>query len=441
MSPLTPTLLDTQTPPIPAGSFPDLPNFAGKVQEALDLVNPSDMEVVVQKKQEIEQQKAHITAQLEELKLSQKDYNFSDYENRLLLSDAEIENILENEIFRKDGEMTEVGKCFYEYLEMVTTDLSKSMKVKMKRKLMRELGLEDRVYEIGGISKCEILPKKIKFENNKQCFHAIQKAGRSWCRSLNIIFIAYWYVVSDFLSLVKKAWDSWIRNLDLWGYDLSKVLNTQDFLTLVKKAWDSWIRSLNLWMKNLTHKEFSNALNTQDFLTLVKKAWDSWIRSLNLWINNLSSALNTQGCFELVKQAGLSGIIRLNISHNKLSEKLNPQDFLTLVKEAGESWIRSLDLSCNISLFSHKFRFEFHCLLSLIKNAWESGIKNLNLWGYYLHDLLNPQDFLTLIKNAWESGIRSLDLRGNNLSAILWSRSDIQKILNITKQYNLKLDY
>jgi hypothetical protein len=146
MSPLTPTVLETQAPLITPGSFPGLPKFATKVQEAINLVNPSDMEGVLQKKQEIEQQKSHLTNLLEELKESQKDYDF-DYEDRLLLSDSEIENILENEIFRKDGIMTELGKSFYEYLEILTEGKSEELKGKMKRKLMKEFGLEDRVLE------------------------------------------------------------------------------------------------------------------------------------------------------------------------------------------------------------------------------------------------------------------------------------------------------
>ncbi len=149
MSPLTPTLPQTQTL-IPAGPFAHLPNFATKVQEALDLVNPSDKEVVNQKKQEIEQQKAHLTSLIEDLKFSQKEYDFFDYEERLLLSDAEIENILENEIFRKDGELTELGKSFYEYLEILTEGKSKELKGKMKRKLVKELKLENRIYESSG---------------------------------------------------------------------------------------------------------------------------------------------------------------------------------------------------------------------------------------------------------------------------------------------------
>jgi hypothetical protein len=147
MPPLTPTLSETQAPLITPGSFPGLPKFATKVQEALDLVNPSDMKLVVQKKQEIEQQKAHLTTLLEDLKFSQKDYDFSNYEERLLLSDLEIENILEMEIFRKDGELTELGMSFYEYLKVLTEGKSDELKRKMKTKLVKEFELEDRVYE------------------------------------------------------------------------------------------------------------------------------------------------------------------------------------------------------------------------------------------------------------------------------------------------------
>ena len=110
MSPLTPTLTEenSKTPIIPGGSFGVVPHFATKVQEALDLVNPEDKDMVIERQMEFTRRKAEVTAHIESLKESQKDYDFSDYGDRLLLSDTEIEDILEEKIFRKDGKITKL---------------------------------------------------------------------------------------------------------------------------------------------------------------------------------------------------------------------------------------------------------------------------------------------------------------------------------------------
>jgi hypothetical protein len=208
MSPLTHTLTNTQTPLILTGSFAAIPEFVAKVHEVLDLVNPADMEVIVQQKHYIAQHKAQLTTLLQELKLSQKDYDFSDYEERLLLTDSEIENILENNIFRKDGALNELGKSFYGHLKLITEGKSEEIKGKMKKKLMREFALEDRVHE----TTQSILPENtsrqgIEFHNKIQFFQDIQKAGYSAICSLDLSYnsLSKKLDAPDFLELVKES--------------------------------------------------------------------------------------------------------------------------------------------------------------------------------------------------------------------------------------------
>ncbi len=403
MSTLTPTLPEIQTPLIPAGSFATQPLIA-EVATQIHRILPDDKQKeITDGIEQREQQKAHLTTLLEDLKLSEKYYDFSDYEDRLLLSDSEIENILETEIFRKNGEMTELGKSFYEYQEMVTKNLSEEMKVKMKRKLVKEFKLDDRVYESSGnISWWISLWETVSFINKKQFFQDIKKAGLSWIRSLDLSDNSLYLELNarDFFHLVKLAGLSWIRSINLWHNDLSENLDAQDFFHLVKEAGLSWIRSLNF-----STNEIDTRLDAQDFFHLVKEAGLSWIRSLNLWLNNIFTRLDAQDFFHLVKEAGLSWIRSLHLGFNGLSEKLDAQDFFHLVKEAGLSWIRSL-----------------------------------NLFKNELSDKLESPDFFELVKEAGFFGIKSLDLWGNDLSDKL-SDSQKQELDNIAEQYNMKLDY
>ncbi len=351
MPPLTPTFPETQTPLIPTGTFPELPNFATKVQEALNLVDPSDMEVVLQKKQEIEQQKAHLTTLLEDLKISQKDYDFSDYEERLLLSDSEIENILENEIFRKDGVVTELGKSFYEYLEVLTVGKSEELKGKMKKKLVKELKLEDRVYErIEWVSRGAWRSERILFENKEQFFRDIKQVGSSGIKILN-----------------------------LWYNYLSERLDAPESIELVKTAGFSGIRSLDLWNNSLSGK-----LEAQDFITLVQKAGTSGIKSLNLADNYLSGKLEAQDFITLVQKAGTSGIKSLNLATNYLYKNFEATNFILLIQQAWLSGLRSLDLSRN----GLNLKFDYLALPQLIEIVGLSGIKKLDLWtDWNIHPL------------------------------------------------------
>ncbi len=467
MSPLTPTLPETQTPIIPTGSFPALPDFATKVQEALDLIDPSDMELVIQKKQEIEQQKAHLTALLEELKESQKDYDFSDYEERLLLSDAEIENILENEIFRKDGELTELGKSFYEYLENVTKGKNEELKGKMERKLVKELRLDDRVYEanIWFLEGTE-WELKIGFKNKKEFFEQTQEVGRSGITSLQIIYtgLSEKLEASDFIRLVQEVWGYGIKHLDLWiSWDHSEKFEASDFIELTKQAGLSGIKHLDPWSYN-----HSENLEAPDFIELVQEAGRSGIKILELWFHRLSKKLEASDFIELTKQAGLSGIKSLDLLNNGLSEKLEASDLIELVQEAGRAGIIHLGLWGN-ELFK---KLEVTDFIELTKQAGLSGINSLDLRNNDLFRKLEAQDFITLVWEAGRSGIKSLDLWANirsnepkasdvfielvqeagwsgikNLSlacnylAQKLSASQKNEMDNIAKKYNMKLDY
>ncbi|MDD2916737.1 MAG: hypothetical protein PHH70_02740 [Candidatus Gracilibacteria bacterium] len=239
MSPLTFTLTETPQALISTGSFAELPDFATKIHELVDLFNPAEKEKISQEQSEIQQQKAHLTALLEKLKLSQKGYNFwrSDYEEQLLLSDKEIDTILETEIFRKDGVITDLGKSFCGYLEMVTDGKSEEMKGKMKRKLMRELRLEDRVYQSGN---SRVYPDKYTGIPSKRI-----KCNRKDKENTH---------KEKFFQKIKQAIDSGIRSLDLSENRLSEKLDTQNVLSLVKQAGESGIRSLELRWCNYNYQ-------------------------------------------------------------------------------------------------------------------------------------------------------------------------------------------
>ncbi|MDD2916736.1 MAG: hypothetical protein PHH70_02735 [Candidatus Gracilibacteria bacterium] len=329
MSSLTPTLTKTpQIPLIPTRSFAKLPDFATKVQEALDLVDPADMEVVVQKKQEIEQQKAHFTTLIEELKESQKDYDFSDYEERLLFSDSEIENILETQIFRKYEIMTELGKVFYGYLEVLTEGKSEELKMKMKKKLVKEFGLEDRVYK-GGESVMGVKQeaKRITFESKEKSFQDIQAIGLLGIK--NLVFRCYNEPpydpsVSEFKMLVQVAGIAGIRNLNLSFNRLFKIFKSQEMLLLVKQAGESGIKSLNLSSNGLFLR-----LESQDLFSLVKQAGESGIKSLDLSYNNLF-IFESQNVLLFVQQIRESGIRSLNLWGHNLLSRLDAQEKLEI---------------------------------------------------------------------------------------------------------------
>ncbi|MDD2916742.1 MAG: hypothetical protein PHH70_02765 [Candidatus Gracilibacteria bacterium] len=401
MSPLTPTLPKTQTL-IPTGSFAELPDFATKVQEALSLVNLTDMEVVVQKKQEIEQQKDHLTTLLEELKESQKDYDFSDYEERLLLSDAEIETILELELFRKDGVLTELGKSFYKYLELLTEGKSEELKGKMKRKLVKELKLEDRVYEsskcISGLKESGIRPE---FNNKEQFFQEIKAAGASGK-----------------------------RNLNLQEFDLSEKFDATDFLELVQTTGASGIKMLNI-----SRNSISTKLNVPDILILAQKAGKTGIRSLSIEGNDFHEKLDVPDFLELVQKAGESGIRNLDLGYNHLFKKLDATDFLELVQKAGESGVKSLNLSDNMLLS----KFNTLDFLELVQKAGESGIRNLGLLNSRLLLKFNFSDLFEMIQRAGKSGIRSLNILEHMQYVQLINSFEKQKLKNMAKQYNMKL--
>ncbi len=347
MSPFTPTLPETQTPLITPGSFATKPLIA-EVATQMHRILPDDKQKeITDGISQREQQKAHLTTLLEDLKLSQKDYDFSNYHARLLLSDVEIENILETEIFRKDGELTELGKSFYEYLGVLTEGKSEEIKGKMKRKLIGELWLEikDRVYE----SDTWVLiwsgwTKRIDFKNKEQFFQDIKKSWLSGTKSLNLwsnnLFEKL--EVSDLIELVKQVGLSGIKSLILSNNFLSETLEVSDFLELVKQAGLSGIRCLDLWKNQLSDK-----LEASDFLELVKQAGLSGIKSLSLSWNILFEILEASDFIALIKESGESGIGRLDLSRNWLSRKFDSQDFLELVKQTRFSGVRYLDFSGN----------------------------------------------------------------------------------------------
>ncbi len=322
MSPLTPTLPLTQTPLILAGSFATKPLIA-EVATKMHRILPDDKQkAIMDGINQREQQKAYLTTLLEDLKLSQKDYDFSNYEERLLLSDQEIEDILENEIFRKDGVVTELGKSFYEYQDMMIWDLNEGMKVKMKKKLIKEFGLEDRVYESGKwILKETQQHMRIKFENKEQFFQDIQEAGRCGKRNLNASFN---YTLKDigvenFIASVKLSGESGIKILNLWGTNISDIFNPTDLIRLVEIAGKSGIRSLNL-----VGNKLSQILDVWDIQMLVQTAGKSGIRSLNFERNQLFELpgydmYTSQGFVQLVKIAGASEIRNLWCTLNNLS--------------------------------------------------------------------------------------------------------------------------
>lgn len=171
MSPLTPTPPQTQTPLITPGSFATQPLIAEVATQIHGLLSDEKQKEITDGISQREQQKSHLITLLEELKLSQKGYDFSDYEERLLLSEEEIEELLEKKVFTKPKkpisirerliaiidpskvrESTEIGTIFYSYLHAVTHSSAPEKITRMKQKLMREFGLYDLVYESRNLS-------------------------------------------------------------------------------------------------------------------------------------------------------------------------------------------------------------------------------------------------------------------------------------------------
>ena len=140
------------TPPTPSssltpGSFTKLPDFGAEVERIVGLL-PEDERTVIQAQQaELAEKKVQLNAALEALRESQKDYDFEDYEDRLLMSDRAIWAVLEGQIFHHDGVRTEVGEVFYGYLEAMTNGKSQELKEKIRWKLIQEHRIDDRVYE------------------------------------------------------------------------------------------------------------------------------------------------------------------------------------------------------------------------------------------------------------------------------------------------------
>ena len=116
--------------------YSKLPNFAEQVKQALALTPLTHQDIVITTMKHIAEQKSQLVACIERFKTLQKDYDFSDYEARLLLLDEVIEQILETNIFYQLGNQTELGKQFYAYLETITPGLSEAGKGRMKRKLI-----------------------------------------------------------------------------------------------------------------------------------------------------------------------------------------------------------------------------------------------------------------------------------------------------------------
>ncbi|MDD2916739.1 MAG: hypothetical protein PHH70_02750 [Candidatus Gracilibacteria bacterium] len=447
-----PTLTETPQTLIPTGSFAHLPDFATKVQEALDLVNPADMEVVVQKKQEIEEQKAHLTTLIEELKESQKDYDFSDYEERLLLSDTEIENILENDIFREDEELTELGENFYRYLDILTEGKSEELKGKMKRKLVRELGLEDRVYENNGnIGLGKNTSKKIKFKNKEQFIQDIQEAGLSGIQNLTF-FGNDLYVKcnpGDVLEFIETAGLSGIRNIDLRSNGI-KHIEAGDGIKLIETAGLSGIRTLDIDMN-----AFFKKCTLSEVVEFIKTAGLSGISSLDLSRNDIFGKLDGEGIVSLITTAGGSGVRRLNLQGNNILERLEFSEITRLIRIGGLglrnidlNWIVSTDIFIKImqlaglsGMRSINLRIDIAFLeaIEVIKYARISGIGHISLIqssrfryktkGYFLY--INE-----IVNQAGLSGIRSMSL---NLSGDKLHIDTRQALMRIAKQYKMKL--
>ncbi|MDD2916741.1 MAG: hypothetical protein PHH70_02760 [Candidatus Gracilibacteria bacterium] len=433
MSPLTPTLPKTPQTLIPAESFNQFPDFANKVQELVGLFDPTEKEKISQEQVEIQQQKAQLTILLEELKLSQKDYDFSDYEERLLFSDSEIENILENEIFRKDGELTELGNSFYEYLKVLTEGKSEELKEKMKRKLVKEFGLEDRVYESGkGMLGGKIPEQIITFENKAQVFRDIKTAGDDGVRLL--MFDDDFEEVLDFqfyTEIIQAAGLAGIHTLLLGEMNLSKTLSAVDVFKLIETSGHVGIRTMLLGDSNL-----SEILAGQDFIKLVKQAGLSGIRALDLGSNGLGDGLKSTDFIELLKQAGLYGIRDLDFHGSYLFKSFNTTGLIEFFKKIRYLGIRRLDISNN-ALYRAS---EITNLIEFMKFSGFSGVRSLDVADNLLSKIFNATDFIELVRVAGESGIRNLDFSYNGF---LEKFSDFQKqeIDLIAKQYNMKLDY
>ncbi|MDD2916740.1 MAG: hypothetical protein PHH70_02755 [Candidatus Gracilibacteria bacterium] len=314
------------------------------------------MEVVVQKKQEIEQQKAHLTTLIEELKESQKDYDFSDYEERLLLSDTEIENILENDIFREDEELTELGENFYRYLDILTEGKSEELKGKMKRKLVRELGLEDRVYEnnvkIKAIEKCLV---KMEFKNTEQFIRDIQLPHFKGIRDVNIggEYLFHKLSIDEITNLILAMKKVGIKDLDLGFNNDFKLLNNEYLFKLIQIIGNSGIRILALGGNNL-----SEVFDNTSLIQFVQVAGKYGIRSLDLTGNELSQILDVGDVQKLVQTAGKSGIRSLNLSRNHFYllpgyDMNDSQGFVELIKIAGTSLLHNLGFENHNLQFAH----------------------------------------------------------------------------------------
>ena len=345
----------------PGGDEPLMPPNDHKITEIRTRAKKGVKTVLLDESKELNSEvanqsqwtKGYFTTLLEDLKVSQKDYDFSDYEDQLLLSDSEIEKVLKNRLFSPHGKDVGLQSLYGEYLASHT-----KYKKHVNQKLITDL--LDRVYESNPIIKpIEHLwrQRSISFKDKKQLFEEVRLNCASWARSLNLEYnsLSDSLYPEELLELAEISWKSWIRQLNLRGNNFAKIHKAPDFLDqLAQISWESWMRHLNL-----SHNYLSQTLCIDDFLKFIKAAWESWIRYLNLGYNlglrNPSlkpnelgpEQFNTDDLFALIKTAWESWIRWLDLSNNSLSKKINNKNIIKFLEIIGMSWIKILNLKDN----------------------------------------------------------------------------------------------